>query len=67
MGAIRMPYGPCLMIYKNDPATAKRIGWADLPEYCRGDPTAPYVVHDHIHGRFYFAQMEITGDKQSDS
>ena len=37
-----------VITYDNTPSNASLVGWANLPEYCVGNPeTAAKVTHDH--------------------
>lgn len=46
--------------YPNTPEYAVHVGWAHIPEYCVGDPTLPWIVHDDVLGRFeYTAHPEL--------
>jgi len=40
--------------YPNTPLWAEKIGWARLEEHWIGDTGAPYVLHNHILGKFIF-------------
>jgi hypothetical protein len=45
-------------VYRNTPENAKRIGWSYYPEYCVGDANAPFVLHNHHDGHFYYLSAE---------
>lgn len=46
------------LIYRNTPENAHRIGWSYYPEHCIGDPNAPFVLHNHREGKFYYLSHE---------
>lgn len=41
-------------LYRNDAATAARIGWPLVEEYVFGDPALPLVEHDDQRGIFTY-------------
>jgi len=48
-----------VITYDNKPSNASLVGWANLPEYCVGNPeTAAKVTHDHRQGIFVFHDDE---------
>lgn len=47
-------------VYENTSENAREIGWVHFPEYCFGDKTLPYVIHDHRKGTFtYSASADV--------
>ena len=50
MEANAIELSPVEMAYRNTPDNAREIGW----EYCHGDPSLPYVIHDHKKGTFTY-------------
>jgi len=43
--------------YHNTPENAEEIGWNLVPEYCVGDPSKPYVIHDTKAGTFTYTDQ----------
>ena len=43
-----------ISIYSNTPEHARSVGWDRVPEYCEGNPSAAYVLHDYRRGVFVF-------------
>lgn len=41
-------------VYNNTPENAEKLGWDRIPEYCDGDPKAPYVIYDRAKVIFIF-------------
>jgi hypothetical protein len=53
------------LVYNNTPENAEKIGWHRLidPEHPEGDPSDPYMLHDHKEGKFKYVG-EIPADAQ---
>ncbi len=47
-----------MTVYTNTPENAKNVGWDRLPEYCVGDRSAPFVIHDEVKGIFTFQMAD---------
>jgi hypothetical protein len=46
------------MLYPNTKEMATTIGWNRVSEYCIGDPSKKFVVHDHRRGQFYYTDED---------
>lgn len=48
-------------IFHNNTETANAVGWHHVPEYCFGDLSASFVVHDEDAGTFTFMSATELG------
>jgi len=46
-----------MIVYANTEANEKSVGWWSLPEYCLGDRSAKFVLHDTSKGVFIFTDL----------